>query len=180
MSEEPRIIKKYSNRRLYDTTQSRYITLDELKKMVVAQIGFRVREAKTNEDITRATLMQALLSEESLGEPVFSEQGLRHLVAFVNGPMRGPVSIYFEQCLPMFVEAQKNLEQKFGASLGTAEMENIASLQAQMTRQVIDQYMFRGIENFLSAQEQVRQNMQKMMGGQMLGVPPFFPPPDKK
>lgn len=177
---KPKIIKKYSNRRLYDSGQSRYITLDELKKMAVDNEPFRVCDAKSGEDITRAVLLQALLAEDSGGEPVLSEQSLRNLVAFFHGPFRGPMAVYFEQCLPVFLESQRKLRDKFGASLSAAEMENIAALQGRMTRQVLEQYVFGGMENFLNAQNQMRENMKKMLGGEMFGMPGFFNPPDDK
>lgn len=175
-----RIIKKYANRRLYDSAQSRYITLDELKKMTVDGEEFRVQDAKTGEDITRSTLLQALLAEESLAQPVLSEQSLRNMVAFFHGPFRAPMAAYFEQCMPVFLESQRRLRDKFGSSLSSAEMDNIAALQGAMTRRVLEQYMFGGMENFVNAQEQMRENMQKMFGGEMFNAPGFPPPPDKK
>ncbi|MGI9297172.1 MAG: polyhydroxyalkanoate synthesis regulator DNA-binding domain-containing protein [Gammaproteobacteria bacterium] len=179
-----RTIKKYANRRMYDAARSRYITLDELKKMTVDGESFCVRDAKTGEDITRAALLQALLAEESFERPVLSEQSLRNLVAFFHGPFRGPMAAYFEQCLPVFLESQRRLRDKFGASLSAAEMENLAALQGAMTRRVLEQYVFGGMENFVNAQEQMRENMRKMFGGGadgMFGTPPGFPrPPDAK
>lgn len=177
---EERTIKKYANRRLYDASQSRYITLDELKKMTVEGEQFTVRDAKTGEDITRAALLQALISEEAFGRPVLSEQSLRNLVAFFHGPFRGPAAAYFEQCLPVFLESQRRLRDKFGATLSAGELENIASLQAAMTRRVLEQYLFDGMENFVNAQEQMRAQMWKMFGGEMFDLSKFFPPPERK
>lgn len=176
--EENRIIKKYANRRLYDSGKSRYITLEELKQMVIDGETFRVQEAKTGEDITRATLLQALLAEESFDHPVLSEQNLRNLVAFFHGPFRGPMSAYLEQCLPVFVESQRKLREKFGTTLSTAEMEDIAALQGAMTRRVLEQYIIGGMENFVSAQKQMQNNMQNIMSG--FPLPDFFAPPNKK
>ena len=175
-----RTIKKYANRRLYDAARSRYITLDELKQMTVEGEPFCVRDAKTGEDITRAALLQALLAEESFARPVLSEQSLRNLVAFFHGPFRGPAAAYFEQCLPVFLESQRRMRDKFGASLSASEMEKFAALQGAMTRRVLEQYIFGGMENFAQAQEQMRENMQKMFGGGMFNAPDFFAPPDKK
>ena len=171
-----RTIKKYANRRLYDALHSRYITLDDLKKMTVDGEPFTVRDAKTGEDITRAALLQALLSEESFDRPVLSEQSLRNLVAFFHGPFRGPAATYFEQCLPVFLESQRRMRDKFGASLSAGEMDNIAALQASMTRRILEQYLFDGIENMMGAQEKMR----AMMGAGMFDFPGFFRPPDKK
>ncbi|MBE8159005.1 MAG: hypothetical protein HAW59_06430, partial [Betaproteobacteria bacterium] len=109
-----------------------------------------------------------------------SEQCLRNLVAFFHGPFRGPMAVYFEQCLPVFLESQRKLRDKFGSSISAAEMENIAALQGGMTRQVLEQYVFGGMENFLNAQNQMRENMKNMFGGGVFGAPGFPPPPDGK
>ena len=181
----PRIIKKYANRRLYDTKKSSYITLEELKNLVIGGHPFCVRDAKSGEDITRATLLQSLLAEESFNRPVFSEQNLRNLVAFFHGPMRGPMAVYFEQCLPVFLESQNNLQNKFGNTLSTSAMENIAALQGQMARQVLEHYILNGMESFLTAQKQMHDNMQTALGGNMFKfpgmpeMPDFFAPPDQ-
>ena len=80
--EEPRVVRKYSNRRLYDSRQSKYINLDELKDLILAGEPLQVVNASDGADITRQTLVQVLLSEEVFGEPVFSEQSLRNLILF--------------------------------------------------------------------------------------------------
>lgn len=181
----PRIIKKYANRRLYDTEKSSYITLDELKNLVVGGHTFCVRDAKSGEDLTRATLLQVLLSEESFNRPVFSEQNLRNLVTFFHGPMCGPMAAYFEQCLPVFLESQSKLQSKFGNTLSAAAMENITALQGHMARQVLEQYVLNGMDHFLSAQKQMHDNMQNVLGNGMFKfpnmpeMPNFFAPPDK-
>ena len=179
MNADERTIKKYGNRRMYDASRSRYITLDELKKMTVDGEPFTVRDAKSGEDITRAALLQTLLSEESADEPALSEESLRNLVAFFHGPFRGPAAAYFEQCLPVFLESQRKLREKFGASLSASEMENIAALQGAMTQRMMEQYITGGMENFVHAQERMREQMQKMFGGEMFDPAAFFRPPKK-
>lgn len=175
----PRIIKKYPNRRLYDTQTSRHITLEELKEWIVSGEDFRVFSAD-GEDITRQTLISILVSAEVMGQPLFSEQSLRNMVMFMQGPMRGPMRIFFEQCLPLFAHGNQQLMSKFGPLAGSRELENIALLQGGMVRQLMEQYVFRALENYLSAQK----NMEKIMSLQapfpfqtMLDVPP--PPEDK-
>ena len=76
MSEETRLIKKYPNRRLYDTATSSYITLADVKKLVLQQVPFKVADAKSNEDLTRSILLQIILEEESSGAPMFSSDML--------------------------------------------------------------------------------------------------------
>ena len=185
MSDKPetRVIKKYPNRRLYDSGQSRYITLDELKDMVIAGESFSVRDAKSGEDLTRQVLIQALLSEESFGQPVMSEEALRNLVAFFHGPFRGPMAAYFEQCMPFFLESQRRLQGGHAGSLSPDELEKIAAAQGAMMRRVMEQYVFGNMENFINTQAQMQENMQKMMSGEMnpmFNMPDFFKPPDKK
>ena len=77
-----RIIKKYPNRRLYDTETSTYITLAEVKQLVMEHHPFVVRDAKTNEDLTRSILLQIILEEEAGGAPMFSEAALANIIRF--------------------------------------------------------------------------------------------------
>lgn len=156
-----RIIKKYNNRRLYDTGRSCYITLDELKEMIVNGEEFRVCTTD-GEDITRQTLITVLLSGEVMGQPLFSEQTLRNMVMFMQGPMRGPMKVFFEQCLPLFARSNSELMEKFGSAIGSSELDSLAILQGKMVRQLMEQYVFRSLESYLSAQK----NMEKMMSMQ--------------
>jgi len=89
MSSPPRIIKKYPNRRLYDTESSSYITLADVKKLVLEQVPFRVEDAKTKEDLTRSILLQIILEEESAGAPMFSCDMLTHIIRFYGNAMQG-------------------------------------------------------------------------------------------
>lgn len=171
-----RMIKKYNNRRLYDTKNSRYITLDELKELILSGDEFRVCTTD-GEDITRQTLLSILLSGEVMGQPLFSEQALRNMVMFMQGPMRGPMKVFFEQCMPMFAQSNRELMEKFGATLGGGELDSLAVLQGTMVRRLMEQYVFRGLENYLSTQK----NMEKMMS--MQAPFPFanmFAPPDRE
>ena len=188
MTTEQRIIKKYSNRRLYDKQQSRYITLEELKELVLAGEDFRVVTTQ-GEDITSQTLITMLVSGEVMGQPMFSEQNLRNMVMFMNGPMRGPMTVFFEQCMPLFARSQEQLMEKFGSPVGGKELESLAVLQGNFVRQMMEQYVCRGLENYLTAQK----NMEKMMSMQSFSFPnvyntgavgdmpnPFAPPDAKK
>lgn len=169
-----RIIKKYSNRRLYDTEQSRYISLDDLKEMILDGTEFRVLTTK-NEDITSPTLISILMSSEVMGQPVFSEQNLRSMVMFMHGPMRGVMRVFLEQCMPLFVQTQQQLVEKYGAdALGQGELENLAVLQGTIVRQLMEQYVCRGMENYLSVQK----NMENAMKMQPFTFPAAFNPMD--
>ena len=174
---EPRVVRKYSNRRLYDSRQSRYITLDELKDLILAGEPLRVVNAGNGADITRQTLVQVLLSEEVFGEPVFSEQSLRNLILFFRGPMRGPMAIFFDQCAPMFMDAQKRLMDRLGARANAEELNYFAAMQGRMVRQLLENYAFRALENYLSAQQRAEKNMEQMMSMPMFGMARYFTPP---
>ena len=84
-----RIIKKYPNRRLYDTATSGYITLTDVRQMVVENTPFQVRDAKTNDELTRAILLQIILEEEAAGVPMFSNEMLAQMIRFYGGALQG-------------------------------------------------------------------------------------------
>lgn len=174
---QPRIVRKYSNRRLYDARQSKYITLDELKDLILAGQPLRVVNAADGADITRQTLVQVLLSEEVFGEPVFSEQSLRNLILFFRGPMRGPMTVFFDQCAPMFMDAHKRLMDRLGARANPEELNYFAAMQGRMVRQLLENYAFRALENYLNTQQRAEQNMEQMLKMPMFGMAQFFQPP---
>ncbi len=177
MEQKTRIIKKYLNRRLYDTEKSSYITLEDIRDMVLSGTDFRVLRAKTDDDITAQTLLQILISEEMFGEPVFSEQALRNIIMFMRGPLKGPMSIFFEQHMPSFVSAHKRLSEKLGVSPTSVEMDNLTVLQGRLIRQMMEQYVFRGLENYLDTQQKMQQGMEQMMdGAKMFDMSSMFPP----
>jgi polyhydroxyalkanoate synthesis repressor PhaR len=101
-----RTLKKYPNRRLYDTQTSSYITLTDVKKMVLAGEDFEVRDAKTGEDLTRSILLQIILEEESGGVPMFSTQALAQIIRFYGHAMQGLMGTMLEKNLLAFTELQ--------------------------------------------------------------------------
>ncbi|HMO46063.1 MAG TPA: polyhydroxyalkanoate synthesis repressor PhaR [Rubrivivax sp.] len=103
----PRVLKKYPNRRLYDTRSSSYITLADVKAMVLKLEDFEVRDAKTGEDLTRSILLQIILEEESGGVPMFSAPMLAQMIRFYGHSMQGMMGAYLEKNLQTFVELQK-------------------------------------------------------------------------
>jgi polyhydroxyalkanoate synthesis repressor PhaR len=110
-----RVLKKYPNRRLYDTQTSSYITLADVKQMVLAGETFEVRDAKTSEDLTRSILLQIILEEESGGVPMFSTQTLAHIIRFYGHSMQGMMGTLLEKNLQAFAELQgRILEQSRG------------------------------------------------------------------
>jgi len=109
---EPRIIKKYPNRRLYDTAISRYITLEDVKNLVKQQIIFRIQDTKTGEDITRSILLQIILEQEEKGNPIFSSEMLEQLIRFYGETSQNFVANYFERSLKLFTKQQDELRNQ--------------------------------------------------------------------
>ncbi|MBL8307201.1 MAG: polyhydroxyalkanoate synthesis repressor PhaR [Rubrivivax sp.] len=107
-----RVLKKYPNRRLYDTRTSSYITLVDVKQMVLAGEDFEVRDAKTGEDLTRSILLQIILEEESGGVPMFSTQALSQLIRFYGHAMQGVMGTMLEKNMAAFAEMQAQFLQQ--------------------------------------------------------------------
>src|SRR3990172_7494662 len=112
MAQQPRIIKKYPNRRLYDTETSSYITLSDVKKLVLEQADFKVEDAKTHEDLTRSILLQIILDEETAGAPMFSSDMLSQIIRFYGNAMQGMIGSYLEKNIHTFIEMQKRLQDQ--------------------------------------------------------------------
>src|SRR3954471_22450638 len=113
MSEEIRIIKKYPNRRLYDTATSSYITLEDVKKLVLENVSFRVEDAKSKDDLTRSILLQIILEAEAHeGAPMFSSDVLCKIIRFYGNAMQGMMGSYLEKNVQTFVDIQKKLQEQ--------------------------------------------------------------------
>ena len=101
-----RLIKKYPNRRLYDTETSTYITLSDVKQLVLDQEDFKVMDAKSNDDLTRSILLQIILEEESGGLPMFSSVMLSQIIRFYGHAMQGVMGTMLEKNVQAFTELQ--------------------------------------------------------------------------
>lgn len=110
----PRIIKKYPNRRLYDTELSRYITLADVRELVMKGAQFKVVDTSSDEDLTRTILLQIMLEEESGGEPLFSAKMLAQMIRFYGGTVQGLFTKYLEDSLDIFAREHKQLRETFG------------------------------------------------------------------
>ena len=109
-----RIIKKYPNRRLYDTEQSKYITLTQLRQLIIGGELIKVVDSTTEEDITRAILLQIILETESGGKPLFTANMLSQIIRFYGGTLQGIFGNYLEQSLSMFTAQQEQLRKNLG------------------------------------------------------------------
>jgi polyhydroxyalkanoate synthesis repressor PhaR len=107
-----RVLKKYPNRRLYDTQTSSYITLADVKQMVLRGEDFEVRDAKTADDLTRSILLQIILEEESGGVPMFSTETLSQIIRFYGHSMQGVMGTMIEKNLQAFVQMQAQFVQQ--------------------------------------------------------------------
>lgn len=110
MAPTTRLIKKYPNRRLYDTQTSAYITLADIKQLVLDGESFQVQDAKTQENLTRSILLQIILDEEAGGAPLFSEQMLAQIIRFYSHAMQGMMGAYLEKTLQTFIEVQNRMQ----------------------------------------------------------------------
>jgi len=107
---EPRVIKKYPNRRLYDTVESRYITLADVRRLVTDKVEFIVIDKKTQEDITRSILLQVIAEQEHSGQPIMSQDFLSQCIRSYGGAMQNFVGNYLEQSLKLFSNQQPNAQ----------------------------------------------------------------------
>jgi polyhydroxyalkanoate synthesis repressor PhaR len=111
---ENKLIKKYPNRRLYDTEASKYITLSDLKKMITEGALVTVLDSTTEEDITRNILMQIIMEAESKGEPIFNTAMLQQIIRFYGGSLQGMFAHYLENSLQLFAKQQAQVKDTLG------------------------------------------------------------------
>ncbi len=158
-----RVIKKYPNRRLYDTQTSSYITLAEIKQLVMESAAFVVRDAKTGEDLTRSILLQIILEEEAGGTPMFSTSVLANIIRFYGHAMQGFMGGYLEKNIQNLQEVQARLaEQSQGL---TPEMWNqFMAMQAPMMQGLVTQNLEQSKNLYLQMQEQMQKQAEQMMG----------------
>jgi len=168
-----RLIKKYPNRRLYDTRTSSYITLADVKQLVLDNEAFRVIDAKSEADLTRSILLQIILEEESGSSPLFSEQMLAQTIGFYGDPMQSMMSGYLEKAVGAFIEIQDKVQDQSAQSLNgdgrptpNPEMwSQFLSMQTPMIQTMMTNYIEQSKRLFESMQEQVEQNTRNMFDG---------------
>ncbi len=174
-----RLIKKYPNRRLYDTKTSSYITLADVKQMVLKQEEFQVVDAKSGEDLTRAILLQIILEEESTGGlPMFSSDLLSQLIRFYGNAMQGMMGTYLEKNIRAFHDIQKTMQEQsarlYGGDTtrGTQDMwAQFMNLQGPAMQSLMQAYMEQSQKMFAQFQEQMTSQARNMFTG--LSFPGF-------
>ncbi len=163
-SSQPHIIKKYPNRRLYDTITSSYITLLEVKELVMQRVAFEVLDVKTGENITRAILLQIILEEEASGSPMFTAPVLESLIRFYGHAMQGFLGSYLEKNIQSLIDFQTRIaEQTNGIS-----PEMWAQIMA-MQPPVLQAMVGGSLEQSKNLLAQMQEQMQ-IQTDQMLGV----------
>lgn len=173
-----RVLKKYPNRRLYDTRTSSYITLADVKQMVLQGEAFEVRDAKTSEEITRSILLQIILEEETGGMPMFTTQMLAQVIRFYGHAMQGMMGSYLEKNLQTFVDLQGRFAEQskglYDPKSFTPEMwSQFMTGQAPLMQGLMGNYLEQSKNLFVQMQEKVQEQMQA--GALFPGIPGLMP-----
>ena len=169
MTAASRLIKKYPNRRLYDTKTSAYITLADVKQLVLDSEGFRVVDAKSEEDLTRSILLQIILEEEASGTPLFSSEMLSQIIRFYGHAMQGMMGTYLEKTMQAFIEIQNRFQEQSKAFYDAKSLPSSPELwtqfmqvQAPMMQGMMTHYIDQSKNLFVQMQEQMQQQARSM------------------
>ena len=171
MAESVRLIKKYPNRRLYDTKTSSSITLADVKQLVLANEEFQVLDAKSGDDLTRAILLQIILEEEGGGAPMFSSDVLTQFIRFYGSAMQGMMGSYLERNVQLFNELQKRMQEQSKSLYGDSSKVNqdwwnqFLSFQGPAMQIPISTYMDQSRNMFMQMQEQLQNQTRTMFTG---------------
>jgi polyhydroxyalkanoate synthesis repressor PhaR len=167
---ELRVIKKYPNRRLYDTATSSYITLADVKKLVLENVGFKVIDAKTNEDLTRAILLQIIIDEEAGGVPMFSSDMLTQIIRFYGNAMQGMMGTFLEKNIQTFMQIQQKLQDQSRQVYGQNPMLNsetwneFVKMQGPAMQGLMGRYLEQSARTFLDMQNQLTAQTRNLWG----------------
>jgi len=164
-----RLIKKYPNRRLYDTRTSAYITLADVKQLVLDAEDFAVVDAKSGEDLTRSILLQIILEEESGGVPLFSSPALRQIIRFYGHAMQGVMGSYLEKNIQALLEIQERLAQQskplVDGQLGGEAWAQFMTGQTPLLQNMMNHYIDQSKSLFVQMQEQMQDQTRSMFSG---------------
>ena len=178
MEHPTRLIQKYPNRRLYDTKTSSYITLADVKQMVLKNEDFQVLDAKTNDDLSRQILLQIILEEESSGMPMFSSDLLSQMIRSYGSAMQGFMGSYLEKNLEGFQQMQKALQEQSQKLYGDGSKSSneiwaqFMNMQGPAMQGLMQAYMEQSQKMFAQFQEQMQSQARTMFTGfQFPGFP---------
>ena len=180
MATAVRLIKKYPNRRLYDTQTSTYITLADVKQLVLDNENFQVVDAKSAEDLTRPILLQIILEEEAGGMPMFSAQMLSQIIRFYGNAMQGMMGSYLEKNIQAFIDIQGKLQEQSKAfyesnKIGPEMWTQFVNMQSPMIQSMMSNYIEQSKNLFVQMQENMQNQTRSMFSGF-----PGFPGDTKK
>lgn len=133
---DKRIIKKYPNRRLYDTEESKYITLEDVKELVLDGQEFIIKDVKSEEDLTRSVLLQIITEQEHEGEPMFTTDSLSHIIRLYGDSVQSVAKDYIQQSIDLFVSQQKQMQDNIQNAVANSPM----SAMADMTQKNLDMW----------------------------------------
>ncbi|MDB5803996.1 MAG: polyhydroxyalkanoate biosynthesis repressor PhaR [Betaproteobacteria bacterium] len=174
---DTRMIKKYPNRRLYDTQTSTYITVTDVKQLVLDQEDFKVIDAKSGDDLTRAILLQIILEEESGGKPIFSANVLSNIIRFYGHAMQGMMGMYLEKNVQAFLDIQDRMAEQSKAlftatgkgpqsAAGNADAwAQFMNFQGPMMQGMMSNYIEQSKNMFLQMQDQFQNQAKTMFTG---------------
>ena len=156
-----RLIKKYPNRRLYDTQTSTYITLSDVKQLVLDHELFKVVDAKSGDDLTRSILLQIILEEESGGVPMFSSTMLAQVIRFYGHAMQGIMGSYLEKNIQAFMEIQDRVADQskgvYGANqFGPETWTQFMNVQTPMMQNMMNSYVEQSKNLFVQMQDKMQ------------------------
>ena len=157
-----RVIKKYPNRRLYDTETSTYITLAEIRQLVMKTATFVVRDAKSNEDLTRSILLQIILEEETGGAPMFTEAVLANIIRFYGNAMQSFMGSYLEKNVQSFMDLQLKMAEK-SKGLSPEMVAQFMNAQSPMMQGMMGTYVEQSKSVFTQMQEQMQKQSEQML-----------------
>ena len=161
-AEPERIIKKYPNRRLYDTETSTYITLADVRQLVMKSARFVVRDAKTGEDLSRSILLQIILEEESGGAPMFTEAVLANIIRFYGNAMQSFMGAYLERNVQSFMDLQVNMSEQ-SKGLSPEKLAQFMNSQSPMMQGMMGTYVEQSKTAFSQMQEQMQKQSEQML-----------------
>ena len=157
-----RVIKKYPNRRLYDTETSSYITLAEVKQLVMGSKSFVVRDAKTGEDLTRSILLQIILEEEAGGSPMFTPDVLSSIIRFYGQAMQGLMGTYLEKNIQTLLDVQNKLAEQ-SKGLSPEMWTQFMGLQTPGMQGMMGNYVEQSKNAVAQMQEQMQKQTEQML-----------------
>ncbi len=142
-----RLIKKYPNRRLYDTAESKYVALDDIKRLVLNDVSLNVVDAKTGEDITRSILLQVIVEQEARGQPILTTELMEKIIRFYGDALQALMATFLQRSVDSFIAQQEALHQQ------------VASLMEQTPLSVLTDMAEKNVEMWKNMQESLYEGL---------------------